>query len=228
MTMRLEQEPEGENPRQRAFAGVIVGIRHRLFDRKPLPSVTIPEKPLEEIKSFSPEQRKALEKQGFVIYALTGQSIETLRNSGRKIRPTWHRAAKCADFETLSSMRGEVAINPSKPFLPRSDRKTLAQQEKMVEKFSQKLEKKVTGVRAIIGQAPDYAELAFAHFDSTQKYLFGQRENYDYTRTKTSTGISRVAGIGNFIDLNVGLNLIEWYTDDGLAIMYAAPLVVPV
>ncbi len=185
-----------------------------------------PEAPV-EIKRFSAEQREALEKQGFVIYGLTGQSIKTLRDAGRKFWSTWHQDPQFADFEALGSMHSEVAINPNKLFLPNSNNKTLKQQEDMVEKFSQKLGKKVQGVKAVIGQASDYEELAFAHLDATKDYLFGAKDNYDYARTKTSTSGSHVADVGDF-RADSGLYVGRWYADVGDDLVHAAPLVVPV
>jgi hypothetical protein len=194
------------------------------FGDVPFPSVVTPEKQL-EIKRFSKEQKEALEKQGFVIYGLTGQSIKTLRDSGHKFWSTWHK--ELPDFEALGSMHSEVAINPNKPFLPKSNNKTLAQQEDMIGKFSEELGKKVLGVKAIIGQAPDYVELAFAHLDSTKEYLFGAKNNYDYARTKTPTSSSDVAGVGSFYAVG-GLAVCSWIRDRSFDIVHAAPLVVPV
>lgn len=188
---------------------------------RPLPAKEAPI----EIKRFSAEQREALEKQGFVIYGLTGQSIKTLRDSGRKFWSTWHNSL--LDFETLGSMQSEVAINPNKPFLPKSNNKTLTQQEEMVEKFSRELGKKVGGVKAIIGQAPDYVEIAFAHLDATKDYLFGAKDNYDFARTKTPAGSSDVANVGDFL-ADSGLYVSHWNADDGGGSVHAAPLVVPV
>lgn len=196
------------------------------FGDVPFPSVAIPEKQL-EIKRFSAEQREALEKQGFVIYGLTGQSIKTLRDSGRKFWSTWHQDAQFTDFEALGSMHSEVAINPSKPFLPKSNNKTLAQQEDMANKFSEELGKKIKGVKAIIGQSPDYVGLAFVHLDATKEYLFGAKDNYDYARTKTPTSGSRVAHVGRF-HADFGLAVNDWHADGGGDCVRAAPLVVPV
>ena len=188
------------------------------------PVAKIPETRV-EIKRFSKEQKEALEKQGFVIYGLTGQSIKTLRDAGRKFWSTWHK--ELPDFEALGSMHSEVAINPNKPFLPKSNNKTLAQQEDMVGKYSAEVAKKVPGVKAIIGQAPDYVELAFAHLDSTKEYLFGAKDNYDYARTKTPTSSSGVADVGDF-RADVGLGVNDWDAGHGDGIVHAAPLVVPV
>ena len=204
------------------------------FGDEPFPSVVAPveTKPVAktpeatvEIKRFSAEQREALEKQGFVIYGLTGQSLRTLRDSGRKFWSDWHKSLP--DFEALGSMHSEVAINPSKLFLPKSNNKTLAQQEEMVGKFSEELGKKVQGVKAIIGQAPDYEELAFRHLDATKEYLFGAKDNYNYARTKTPTSSSVVANVGNFYAAD-GLSVHSWDADYGNDFVHAAPLVVPV
>jgi hypothetical protein len=182
---------------------------------------------LVEIKRFSADQREVLEKQGFVIYGLRGRSIKILRDAGRKFWSTWHQDRQFADFEALGSMHSEVAINPSKPFLPKSNNKTLAQQEDMVGKFSEELGKKVKGVKAIIGQAPDYEELAFQHLDATKEYLFGAKDNYDYARTKTPTSGSDVAGVGCF-DAVIGLGVGYWDARRGRDVVHVAPLVVPV
>lgn len=180
---------------------------------------------LVEIKRFSQEQKEALEKEGYLVYGLTGQSIKTLRDEGRRFWSLWNK--ELPDFEALGSMHSEVAINPNKPFLPKSNNKTLAQQEDMVGKFSEELGKKVKGVKAIIGQAPDYAELAFAHLDATKEYLFGEKDNYDYARTKTPTSGSLVAYVGFFRAVD-GLHVHYWFAGAGLGGVHAAPLVVPV
>lgn len=189
-----------------------------------------PETPI-EIKSFSKETKEALGKEGYVIHSLTGQSIKSLRDAGRKFWSTWHN--KYPDFEALGSIPSEVAVNPSNLFLPKSNNKTLAQQEEMVEKFSEEIGKKVQGVKAIIGEAPDYVELAFAHLDATKDYLFGAKYNYNYARTKTPTNGSFVAYVGGlhagrgFFFQPVGLGVGYWSVDGGLGVIYAAPLVVP-
>lgn len=224
------------DPRDLKRADIIAAMLKDRGRDIPLPSAAIPvdasqtaqvqkETVPVEIKRFSEEQREALEKQGFVIYALTGQSIKTLREAGRKFCLTWRN--KHPDFEALGSMQSEVAINPSKLFLPKSNNKALAQQENMAEKFSQELGKTVKGVKAIIGQAPDYLELAFAHLDSTKEYLFGAKDKYDYVRTKTPTSSSYVAVVHLF-DADSGLDVSYWFRDNGLVNLYAASLVVPV
>ncbi len=224
MLQRLEQGLRGTgDPRDLNRADVVASwLKERGSDIS-LSSIATPETPV-EIKRFSQEQKEALEKQGFVIYGLTGQSIKTLRDSGHKFWSDWHKSLP--DFEALGSMHSEVAINPNKLFLPKSNNKTLAQQEEMVEKFSQELGKKVQRVKAIIGQAPDYVELAFQQLDATKDYLFGAKYNYDYARTKTPTSCSDVADVGGFC-ADRGLHVSHWEHAFGYGLVHAAPLVVP-
>jgi hypothetical protein len=172
-----------------------------------------------EIKRFSKEQREALEKQGFVIYELTGQSIKTFRDAGRK----FHLRPLHTDypFEVLGSIQSEVAINPDKPFLPISGYKIQDMQEKMVDEFSEELGKKIKGVKAIIGQHSDYTELAFKHFDATNHCLY---DEYATTSTRaTNSVVACVNGISA-----AGLDVYYRDVDEGYFIIHAAPLVVPV
>jgi hypothetical protein len=191
-----------------------------------------------EIERFSMEQKGALQKEGYFIYDLTGQSIKTLRDSGHRFWSMWHNSLP--DFEAISSMRSEVAINPNSLFLPESNNKNLDQQREMVKKYSAELGKKIQGVRTIIGDAPDYAELVFKHLEITKNNLFRKKfASCDYlrARTKTFTDDSLAAivscfptgtnplglfGLGPF-----GLGIGDWYADSGLENIYVIPLVVP-
>ena len=123
-------------------------------------------------------------------------------------------------------MASEVAIKPDALFIPKSNNKTLRQQEGMVAKFSTDLSKKVKGVEAIIGEAPDYVELAFAHLDATGDRLFGEKYDYNYARTKTPTVGSSVALVGHFNAVD-GLVVNHWHRGLGSSDVFASPLVVP-
>ncbi len=177
-----------------------------------------------EARKFSPEAREALEKAGYVVYELTGQSIGSLREAGRRFWSTWHQDRP--EFEALNSIGSEVAINPSQLFLPDSNRKTLKEQEAMIAQFSKKLAKQVSGVKAIMGEAPDYVESYFAHLDATGQHLFGKEYDYGYARTKTPTSGSDVAYVGSAFPV-FGLDVHRWHRDRGHDDVFAAPLVVP-
>ncbi|MFH1187033.1 MAG: hypothetical protein V1697_02565, partial [Candidatus Levyibacteriota bacterium] len=98
------------------------------------------------------------------------------------------------------------------------------------------LSNKVPGVKAIIGDAPDYEELAFKHLNATkgQEYLFGEKYKYNYARTRTGTrtetGIRKsrsiIAGVGNF-NSSYGLYVGDWNAGGSYRVVHAAPLVLP-
>jgi hypothetical protein len=194
------------------------------FSAEPETRLTTPETSV-EIKRFSDEQKEALMEKGYKIYLLTGQSVKTLRDSGHKFKLDGHEPDP--ELEALVSMHSEVAVNPDNLFLSGSSKKTLGQQEEMVDEFSQELAKKVQGVKAIIGQVPDYLELTLTHLDAAQEYLFGVKDNYNYTRTKTSISDSRVAVVGAF-SVRGGLRVRGSDSIDIREAVRVAPLVVPV
>ena len=187
----------------------------------PLP-VSPVEAPKIEVVRFSPEAKKALESKGYKVYELTGQSIASLREQGHPFWSTWHNK-DYPEFEALTSRHSEVAINPKKLFIPRSNNKTLEQQLEAVKRYSDGLG--IQGVEAILGEVPDYTELAFAHFDKTGERLFGERYDYRYTRTKTrlASSVAHVSGFG----VGDGLSVSNWGADDRGDFLRAAPLVVP-
>lgn len=177
-----------------------------------------------EVKRFSQEAREALRNQGYAVYELTGQSIASIRDSGRKLWSTWHRDYPV--FETLTSMHSEVAINPGRLFIPKSNNKTLVQQEELIARSSQDFGNRVQGVEAVMGEAPDYVDLAFTHLNATGNYLFGEKDGYNFARTKTPTVGSFIACVGDF-DPADGLIVNDWHADRGNDDVFAAPLVVP-
>lgn len=179
------------------------------------------------IERFSEGQREALRKQGLTFfYEFKGKSIGTLRDiEGCRFGTTWHKAFPY--LEALPSMRSEVAINPNKLFLPNSNNKGLDQEEEMVKEYSWELERKVQGVRAIIGQVSDYAELAIAYQKSTGGSLFGKKADFVFARTKTPTRDSNVADIRDYGE-GYGLSIDDSNRHWGHSNMFAVPLVVPV
>lgn len=215
MFNRLEKDLRGQGKGCLAYA---VKALHKLNGS----DIPLPGKEEANIIQFSTEQRKGLERKGYVIYPLTSQTIETLRDAGNPFWSTWHQGRA---FEKLASLRSEVAISPSKLFLPKSNGKTLDEQLAMVEEFGTKLSSEVKGVAAILGSAPDYAELAFLHLSETGKRLFGKYYDYGYTRTTTSTGGSDLTIVGYFRE-GRGLDVSRWDRRDNGGI-WAAPLVVP-
>lgn len=180
-------------------------------------------------RPLSSEEREALAKEGLTaVYSLTGETIADQREKGRKF---WYVAESDNNsLVAVRSLQGDVAVDPrsNKFFLPKSNNLTLDQQLEMVAEFSHKLQRrlKTDSVEAILGQAPDYTELAFLHLDATGERLFGEKYDYNYTRTVTPTVGSHVAVVGRF-DADRGLVVYRWGRDDGDGLVFAVPLVVP-
>jgi len=109
-------------------------------------------------KKFSREARIALETGGFRIYELTGQTTATIPTLGGQINPTW--AGDWPQIHKVESRQSEIAIIWGNPFLPDTKNENIAKQKVELAKFNRLLSQTVPGVKAILGNALDYAELA--------------------------------------------------------------------
>lgn len=181
------------------------------------------------IKSFSKEEEEALKREGLkAIYTLTGETIQTQKDAGRKF---WYIAPSDGGrLLVLRSRFSQVAIDPrpDKFFLPKSNNISLDNQLEMIAEYSRKLQKRlgIQTIEAIMGEAPDYTQLAFAHLDATSERLFGEKYDYNFTRTKTPTVGSDVALVGDF-NADYGLIVSGWHRGRGDDDVFASPLVVP-
>lgn len=196
----------------------------------------IPERSI-EIKRFSSKDRESLKRKNFIIHTLSGQSLKDLMEAGRKFAATWfqHKPEYKLQFENLISRPSQVAINPESLFLPQSNYKNFREQEEMMADFNKELSQKIKGIKAVIGEVTDYAELAFVHLDVTGEYLFGKKHNYDLVRTKTLffddfTQCLEPAYIGSFHpgkSLCNGLEIRLTSCNDRYKNMWVAPLIFP-
>jgi hypothetical protein len=157
--------------------------------------------PLPEIQAgtrlFDSETRDRLLDSGHINYVLTGKSLAALRQDGRRFRSNWHE--QYPKFETLRSDLVEVAFRREPLFLDKSDKNQWGQ-ESVVARYNYQLQDGIPGARAILAEAPDYEELAFAHLDATTEagnpdFLFGPNDEYYYTATRTRVG-ENVALVG--------------------------------
>lgn len=136
------------------------------------------------IKKFSPEAAWGLERDGYWIGELTGKSINFWRAAGKPFHSTWHQDHP--GFEATTSRKSQVAINPRQLFLPESYGMALDEIERLVEKRNLQLQKRIEGVEMIVGEAPDYVELAFTYSDDDpETRLFGRKYGHGITRTRT-------------------------------------------
>lgn len=160
------------------------------------PGQTQPAERTAEARTFSPEAREALEKKGYLIYLLQGKSMEELRREKGEpvlektqldewVNGEWVYHDTPGPFWTETTPATEAAINPNKVFLPGSDDKSFKYHQEIVETFSEEISKDIKGVKAIIGEASNYVELALLHRDSTRKRLFKLGNKFVYTATRT-------------------------------------------
>ena len=182
-----------------------------------------------EIKSFTDEEKKALAKEGLkVIYPFNGETIHDQKLAGR---PFWYIAeSESGSLQEVHAMFSEIAFDPrpEKFFLPKSNNSTLDQQREMIAEHSHKLQRKLKteSVEAVMGEAPNYTQLAFAHLDATGVRLFGKDYGFNYARTITPTVGTNVARVGGF-DADGGLCVSDAGRDDRDSGVFASPLVVP-
>lgn len=175
-----------------------------------------------EFKCFSAESRELLERRGFSIFTLSGQSVSSLKDAGRKFWSTWHE--KYADIEQNKSLTSEVAIDSGRLVIPGSNWKSIEEQMGLINAFSDQLASAIPGVQAVMGEIQDYADLVFEYFDRTGGYLLEQTgENYIRTKTLVSGSISTHIGAGSPEGLIIG-NLPG---DNRAGSIYVAPLVIP-
>jgi phage gpG-like protein len=171
---------------------------------------------------FSLEQQKQLEARGYKFSSLTRQPLESFFQLfyGRD-------RDEYEGIGHLQSMRTEVAFNPKNPYLP-NDKKRNSYGDLLLqtEKFAEKLGSEVPGVTAIIGSAPDYAELISLYLSATGTYRFWDTIPKGDFCTTTYHKAAQIA-IGTNWDLKFGLSTFGPAANQEGA-MYAMPIVIPI
>lgn len=178
-------------------------------------------------KPFTVQEKRALIKDGHVIYPFVRQTLEGQIAEGKPFR---HVADAGDAFKTTPSMFGEVAFlpDPNRFFIPGSNNATFEQQKEMIERYGDELRVKLDlpgHVRAVMGEAPDYAQLAFIHLKETNTHLFGEDYGYNYARTVTPTFGLYVAEVGRF-SVTDGLRVGQGDREYGSGRVFASPLVI--
>lgn len=213
------------NPQDNGFADVVKIMRENHGDF-PLPS-EIKESPI-QVDRFSEEALEALEFNGYRVYELTGQSVASLRKRGKKFHTT-QLFEQSPSLITLTSRNSEIAIKPSRLFLPKSAR-FFEDQVRMVDKYSKEVSKKMPGVKAVIGELPDYIELAYAHLDLTGNHNINTEKPDVLVRTNTnisSSIASETACMSFEIDKIRGIYITERSRFERGGFTQVAPLLIP-
>jgi hypothetical protein len=174
------------------------------------------------------ELQRELKKLGYTaIYSMKG---ETIADQKKEENLFWYITSVANNHvSTVRSLVGDVAFNPlsDKFFIAESNFLAPAQQLDMVAGYSDRLQRllQTTEVEAIVGEAPTYSGIAFAHLMHTDERLFGVKYGYRYASTVTRLGGSGVAVVGRF-DAGRGLGVDRWLRFDRADSVWAAPLVV--
>lgn len=144
--------------------------------------------------NFSPEARSSLEKQGYLIYPLTGISLRKQVEAGKPIRTDYWLNDKNFGSKNLPPL--QVAFNPKQLFVPYSHDRNRYDQIVAMSKFNAKLG--ISGVMVAFLDADYISELVFSRLDKTGERLFGENVNNHLTRTKSGIGAFGELAIGDF------------------------------
>lgn len=191
-------------------------------------------------EAFSDQEKHVLEKDGAVVYALTGTTIPAQEAARReKRKPSFWYVVEAGDRLLLPSRKIEVAIFPAPDrfFVPLSFGQNTDIQERLAAKDGQilRLRLKLPRITQIIpDEAATLTELTFQHLDKTGNWLLGpehataQGRSWIYGRTKNPTNEigSRVANVGSARS-NEGLAVDGWYSNEGREDVGALRLIVP-
>lgn len=183
------------------------------------------------LQPFTLAEKRVLKRDGYLIYSFSFQTIGSQIHAGK---PFWYLFNGVdQQFKEVSSMVGEVAFipNPKRFYLPGSDYKTFDEQTELIEEYGRVLREGLglpDHIKAVMGKAADYAQLAFRHLEATGRYLFGKRYGYYLAQSRTPTGSVGIASVGRF-DINEGGLAVEsWGTDGTAPDVFVVPLVVSV
>jgi len=143
------------------------------------------------IKRFSDEQREHLRTRGYEFFEIPPTSIGKMHNEGKEFTDYNPKNVPFDTVENLPSTPSEIAINTNQPFIPGSNKKEYAEQNKMIEALSEEINKENPGVKAVRGGVTDLSSIAFQYQERTGKELFPFFVDGEYsiygTQTKLTT-----------------------------------------
>lgn len=190
---------------------------------------------------FSAEEKRALIKDGAVVYRLDGRTIlEQKIARERAGKPAfWYVVSVPDNLLEASSRNIEVAIypDPGRFFVPNTFGVDTDTQERLVEADAEALRQR-TGLQGVTQIIPDevatLTEVIFKHEEATGDWLFGTEyakavgKDWVYGRTKNPTNSdgSHVAFVGYGRPVR-GVDVVGWYRVNGDDDVGSPRLVVP-
>lgn len=186
------------------------------------------------VNEIDPQEKAVLIKAGALIYPLTGRTIIDHVRAGRPIQ--YSDSETCSKIVNSPLQAIEVAIfpDPTEFLVPGTEGKSFVDQQALVREDSDVFLRRglgLEGVELIFGEAADFVELTFQHFDrglldGKDWRLFGK--NYDYLCSRTQTPIGEsgyFAVVGQYLVVN-GL-YVGGFGVDGIQHVGVLRLVVP-
>jgi len=138
---------------------------------------------MKKTNQFSAEEQRKLQETGFVIYQLTGVSIDQLHDQRWGVNGSLRN-----DIRNLPSLHSQVAVQPRNWIIPKEDW-SLDILRELEEKVVLRLE--VNAEVITFAEAPTYAELVIQHFARTSQYLLSESQSID-TATYAGTAQYRL------------------------------------
>lgn len=188
---------------------------------------------MSEIIEFSSRALEVLERRKEPLYELTGKSIRDLRHEG-KVITEWPDQ----EFENLPSRKSQVVPIL---YIPESLNRSTTDQIRNVSDYSEKFSIVVPDVKIIIGEVPDYVELALQYFDRTSERMFDMYWGSSripwvirkhmlyriYTRTMTPLGTRQGSFMAMVTHSDRGIEVTGWPKEQGTHACGVTALVVP-
>lgn len=109
----------------------------------------------QEIERFSDRSREALIRMGFVIFPLTGQSVNSLKADGLEVKLPTAPIVNLDEVVNLRSRLSEVGFRPGTGF------SRFGRQSDAIAYVTSQLN--LSDVEIVVGNAADYLELAFGY-----------------------------------------------------------------
>jgi len=130
-----------------------------------------------------------LEKRGYTLFPLTGQTLGSLVSKGNVFRTDRLSHVVPYVIEDFPSLQAQVAValQPGRLILKGTKHQSWGFQMELLEIYKKRVEGEFVGMTVIPGNAADIAEIAFQHFARTGEYLFGPKNHHVSTRTTTRT-----------------------------------------
>ncbi len=171
---------------------------------------------------FTDRQREHLQALGYIILDLEAKSIKDLKAEGVQFWSTWH-ADKPLELE--KSRQGQVAVKAKNMFLTGSGKKTVEEQDRIINSYGENLSEQVPGTEAVMGSPADNLNVAVEFAKAAHKPLFRYAGSFDVSSTNMVSDGGHHLFVGASYD---GGLFVAYHPDDSLDNeIKVLPLIIP-